>query len=740
MRLHCTRYICGSPLLTNNMRIGLTKDGWPKRLLFLKPFADSISGGEKKFILTILNFSRSWVLTDSEWKKVKPDLKSITTPCKGDLVIDDKFLSEFVKDFDLKLDIPDLTLKDLYMSDKAGPQGPASKTSMMNLPLYNKEELSWLKDLTGKFGASFLDLSISENRLLGEKPKLNCKGKLSVIHDPEAKLRLIAISDYYTQLYLKPIHSCILQLLNKFKTDRTFTQNPFHNWQDNSEGFYSLDLSSATDRFPISLQERLLSFIWNDKLSKSWMKILQEREFCLDAYEAEHNLTGFDTVKYACGQPMGTYSSWAVFTLTHHFIVYYCARLEGFKSFNQYIILGDDIVIKNEAIAKRYIEVMNGLGVEISVQKTHVSKDTYEFAKRWIQPYGVIKEITGIPLKGIISNFNDHRIVYSILYDYFKIKENLWLSNFSLVELIGQLYKSTYIFSKPKKSKSKKDGKKLPPKKIWLSLNRKMYKQIMSLKLALDITFNYITYENFKKAWISNVNYEELHCPPNLKIGLFELKRILIGGLASSVFKGDLPIFKRPRELIVDNFEDTYDSKSLVPHPQFLGLFNNLVNKLTVLDRFKDHGGIGLYNAAKSLSAINYKTIYNKDKEKLIPVLEMGKLITKSFNILPIMMDFVSFDTKHPERMLFYCFHHNMEKAIRKIAFYWLKWYPEHKRLEPFSRFRDQTRTKYVQTYLRNGLIETRRLELLIDKWVKRNWDIKGLVDVQWIERKSKPR
>lgn len=27
MRLHCTRYMCGVPLLTNNMSIGLTKDG-----------------------------------------------------------------------------------------------------------------------------------------------------------------------------------------------------------------------------------------------------------------------------------------------------------------------------------------------------------------------------------------------------------------------------------------------------------------------------------------------------------------------------------------------------------------------------------------------------------------------------------------------------------------------------------------------------------------------------------------
>jgi hypothetical protein len=46
------------------------------------------------------------------------------------------------------------------------------------------------------------------------------------------------------------------------------------------------------------------------------------------------------------------------------------------------MILGDDIVIKNDAVAKAYIKVIKGLGVELSLQKTHVSDDTYEFAKR----------------------------------------------------------------------------------------------------------------------------------------------------------------------------------------------------------------------------------------------------------------------------------------------------------------------------------------------------------------------
>jgi hypothetical protein len=79
---------------------------------------------------------------------------------------------------------------------------------------------------------------------------------------------------------------------------------------------------------------------------------------------------------------MGAYSSWAAFTITHHLVVAFAAHRVGLSDFKDYIILGDDIVIKNSKVAKEYIKIMTRLGVDISLHKTHVSKDTYEFAKR----------------------------------------------------------------------------------------------------------------------------------------------------------------------------------------------------------------------------------------------------------------------------------------------------------------------------------------------------------------------
>jgi hypothetical protein len=54
----------------------------------------------------------------------------------------------------------------------------------------------------------------------------------------------------------------------------------------------------------------------------------------------------------------------------------------GKPYFENYILLGDDIVIADHAVAQSYRLLMESLGVKISESKTHVSDDTFEFARR----------------------------------------------------------------------------------------------------------------------------------------------------------------------------------------------------------------------------------------------------------------------------------------------------------------------------------------------------------------------
>jgi len=69
----------------------------------------------------------------------------------------------------------------------------------------------------------------------------------------------------------------------------------------------------------------------------------------------------------------------------------------GKAFFEDYRILGDDIVIRDDRVAESYRQVLQDFGIEISKAKSLVSKDTFEFAKRIFYDD---TEVTGFPLNG----------------------------------------------------------------------------------------------------------------------------------------------------------------------------------------------------------------------------------------------------------------------------------------------------------------------------------------------------
>lgn len=67
--------------------------------------------------------------------------------------------------------------------------------------------------------------------------------------------------------------------------------------------------------------------------------------------------------------------------ITHHVIVRIASLEVGIKNFDSYAILGDDIVIADELVAQKYLELMKLLGVSINLNKSVVSEIFGEFAK-----------------------------------------------------------------------------------------------------------------------------------------------------------------------------------------------------------------------------------------------------------------------------------------------------------------------------------------------------------------------
>lgn len=104
--------------------------------------------------------------------------------------------------------------------------------------------------------------------------------------------------------------------------------------------------------------------------------------------------------RFTKGQPLGYYSSWPVFTLTHHMLVWWAAwQVYPGRRFWDYAILGDDIVIADEKVAAEYARIMDECEVTISKEKSLISHTgAMEFAKRFITDFGEL-DLSPISLK-----------------------------------------------------------------------------------------------------------------------------------------------------------------------------------------------------------------------------------------------------------------------------------------------------------------------------------------------------
>lgn len=147
--------------------------------------------------------------------------------------------------------------------------------------------------------------------------------------------------------------------------------------------YFSFDLTSATDRFPLAFQRMVFERCFGADKAEAWAHIMVHYPF---------ETPGGRRIHYRSGQPMGAYSSWAMFTMCHHLILQYIRKVHPDTV---YAVLGDDIVIRGEDGAQLYKEVMSILDVGISETKSHVSFNTFEFAKRWFHN-GI--EVTPFPL------------------------------------------------------------------------------------------------------------------------------------------------------------------------------------------------------------------------------------------------------------------------------------------------------------------------------------------------------
>lgn len=218
-------------------------------------------------------------------------------------------------------------------------------------------------------------------------------GQLSLKVEAAGKLRVFAIADVWTQSFLKPLHEYLFSLLSKLPNDGTFDQDAsversLEKSLRRGKAF-SVDLSSATDRLPIALQQSVLTYLFSPELAKAWRDLLVEREYRLNSSELTDKYPDLKPgeYKYSVGQPMGALSSWAMLAFTHHLLVQFAVfRCKGKQElwYNLYEVLGDDIVLFEEDVYREYLTILDLLGVGANPAKSIPAPTlpAFEFAKR----------------------------------------------------------------------------------------------------------------------------------------------------------------------------------------------------------------------------------------------------------------------------------------------------------------------------------------------------------------------
>jgi len=205
--------------------------------------------------------------------------------------------------------------------------------------------------------------------------------RLHNLYEAAGKVRTIAIVDYWTNFVLKPLHDWMFDVLRLLPQDATFDQEGKVR-EFGRRGYtdvYSYDLKSATDLIPLALYRALFRQVIPEAILDKWFDLLTKREFLVPKSTLKAFPNHCPRIRYQTGQPMGALTSWASMALVHHALVLYAAVSSGIYTprdvltFIDYMVLGDDVVIANKAVAEAYARLMSELHVPLSMHKSHIS-------------------------------------------------------------------------------------------------------------------------------------------------------------------------------------------------------------------------------------------------------------------------------------------------------------------------------------------------------------------------------
>lgn len=213
--------------------------------------------------------------------------------------------------------------------------------------------------------------------------------------------RDIAVPNRFIQSALEPIANRLYHLLRCLPKDATFDQSRFDTVLVNrvtNDSLYqgSVDLSKATDNLPrnwgiaivmsimshcyLTPEERLLRQIFGDECPSQELERRERASWTLFQEVSSANWVDADRYvdQWMVGQPLGSLPSFALLGITHNLYVEAMGCSLGLLH-SPYVVLGDDLVVFNHRLRKKYIKEAISRSIPLSLSKSY-SGDLSEFA------------------------------------------------------------------------------------------------------------------------------------------------------------------------------------------------------------------------------------------------------------------------------------------------------------------------------------------------------------------------
>jgi hypothetical protein len=210
-------------------------------------------------------------------------------------------------------------------------------------------------------------------------------GEVHFLQEPGYKLRSIASPYRLFQVASEPLKKDLKVIVSKLPWDCTHDQGrafgPIQEAIKNKRMIHSVDLSNATDYFPLEVQMVVLQTIYGKQ--SPYLKLFED--VSTSNYKSEIGM-----IRWNKGQPLGFGPSFFLFTLSHGILLY---GLNGYKWDHDFYVVGDDVIILNDTLYRQYINTLAHLGCPYSPDKSISSNRLAEFAGKLILSDLVIPQL-----------------------------------------------------------------------------------------------------------------------------------------------------------------------------------------------------------------------------------------------------------------------------------------------------------------------------------------------------------